>query len=270
MKAILFITKNYYLIKFGMIQAMNFHPMPRYLMRKNAIIKIIKKFSYNNKKLLEIGYGAGEIFSTYLQLGIKCYGYDFSEEAYKYTSKNFDSTVALYKKEDDIQKFDFDFVVACEVLEHIENEEQALLNWKSYLKKNGVLIISVPAHQNRWDDNDISSGHFRRYEKNKLKELLNKWGYQVEMFYTYDFPSCFVLDPIRSNRAKKMHLSNKSTCINKEEFTKISGIARDENKIFKFFSNKYFWHPLIKFQELFYKSNLGSAYIVACTQKMND
>ena len=250
---------------------MDFHPMPRYLMRKHAIKKILKKYLCKNKDLLEIGYGAGEIFSTYLQWGINCYGYDFSEEAYNYVmanTKNNADNITLYKMEDEIQNRKYDFIIACEVLEHIENDEEALLNWKSDLNRDGMLLISVPAHQGSWDYDDIVSGHFRRYEKSELTELLERSGFRIEFFWTYNFPACIILDPIRINHAKKTYSLNKS--VEKEEYTKISGINRSKNRLFRLLSNKYFLYPLMKFQELFYKSDLGTAYIVACMLKTED
>ena len=246
---------------------MDFHPMPRYLMRKHAIRKILKKLPCKNKDLLEIGYGAGEIFSTYLQSGINCYGYDFSADAYHYAManiKNNAGSITLYKKEQEINERKYDFVVACEVLEHMEDDAQALLDWKSHLKDEGMFLLSVPAHQNRWDYADISAGHFRRYEKDKLTELLYKSGLQVKVFYTYDFPSCYILDPIRAKRTEKIYSLASNTRTAKEDFTKVSGIKRDQNKFFRLLSNKYLLYPIIKFQELFYKCNLGSAYIILC------
>lgn len=124
---------------------MSFYLAPRYLMRRHILEKLLKKLDCKGKKLLEIGYGAGEIFNLYNSLGIKCYGYDFSEEAYQFSLKsNYNIPVTYYLREEDIEKNKFDIIVACEVLEHIKNDKETLLKWKSYLKKRkkggGVLL----------------------------------------------------------------------------------------------------------------------------------
>ena len=80
-------------------------------------------------------------------------------------------------------------------------------------------------------------------------------------FYSYDFPSCYLLDPIRALRRKK---DISTIDLYKEECTKRSGIYRDNNQIFRFLSNERFLYPLMKFQELFYKYDWGSAFILAC------
>ncbi|WP_172637632.1 class I SAM-dependent methyltransferase [Desulfitobacterium sp. PCE1] len=249
---------------------MDFHPMPRYLMRKNAIKKILETYDCIDKELLEIGYGSGDMFSVYLDFGFKCYGYDFSEEAYQYVTRNLKETtgrIVLLKHEEEITQKTYDFVVACEVLEHIENDVQKLLDWKAYLKDNGKLLFSVPAHQRRWDYNDVSSGHYRRYEKNELIDVLDKIGFNVCDFYAYDFPSCLILDPIRARSAKKNHQLAGLNGMTKEELTKVSGLRRDQNKLFRRLSNQQLLYLVIKFQELFYKSDFGSAYVVLCEKR---
>lgn len=49
--------------------------------------------------------------------------------------------------------------------------------------------------------------------------------------------------------------------------TQKSGLERDNNKIYRFLSNESFLFPLMKFQELFYNTDLGSAYILVSKLK---
>lgn len=174
---------------------MSFHPMPRYLMRKHILKKILKEINCEKKELLEIGYGAGEVFNMYQNLGIKIHGYDFSKDAYNYVlQNNKNNSMKLYKQENDIELGKFDILVACEVLEHIKDDKAAVLNWKKYLKKeNSYLIISVPAHKNRWDDSDILVGHIRRYESTELKQLLSSCGFDVKKFTLMIFHQTYYL-----------------------------------------------------------------------------
>src|SRR5580658_844251 len=44
----------------------------------------------------------------------------------------------------------FDLVCAFEVLEHIEDDAQALAEWAGLLRPGGWLLLSVPAHQRRF------------------------------------------------------------------------------------------------------------------------
>lgn len=238
--------------------------MPRYLMRKNALYKLLVKESCGGKSLLEIGYGAGEIFHLYSKMNLHVDAYDFSTEAYKYASKHYKGgNVCLLKNKTDIKDRKYDYVVACEVLEHIEDDMQTLREWISYLKYDGKLIISVPAHWKRWGSSDEYVGHYRRYEKKELKEKIKNIGFKIEKIYTYDFPFCFLLDGIRNSSRKKQINKNKS----KEEASKISGIERDYNAIVLNLSNPVLWKPFIIFEELFYKLDWGSSYILIASKK---
>lgn len=51
--------------------------------------------------------------------------------------------------------------------------------------------------------------------------------------------------------------------------TKKSGIDRDENKIYRFLSNEKFLYPIMKFQELFFNTDFGSAYLLVARKGKN-
>lgn len=154
-------------------------------------------------------------------------------------------------------------MVACEVLEHIEDDMMALKEWKSYLKRDGKLIISVPAHWKRWGSSDEYVGHYRRYEKNEIKEKIKNVGMKIEKIYTYDFPACLLLDGMRNHSLK----SNEKQV--KEEASKSSGVERDFNSVVLKLSSPIIWKPVMKFGELFYKSDFGSGYVLIASKMDN-
>lgn len=250
-------------------EELRFVPMPRYIMRKNALSMLLRRDNCAGKKLLEIGYGAGEIFNLYEKLGVSADGYDYSETAYEYAREHYKSAHVIREKEQ-IEKGRYDYVVACEVLEHAEDDVGQLKEWCEYIKKNesggGKMIISVPAHQSRWDDNDTYAGHFRRYEREELREKLDAAGLQLKKIYTYDFPSCLVLDNLRGiSRKKKIERDNLS--LDKEQRTKYSGVQRDYNPLVLALSHPAIQVPISKFEQLFYKTDWGSAYILIADKK---
>lgn len=86
----------------------------------------------------------------------------------------------------------FDIVTFFDVLEHIEDDSQALKIVKEQLlKKGGKCIITVPAYMWLWSKHDELNMHFRRYNRTNLKELLEKSGFKnvkVSYFMTILFP----------------------------------------------------------------------------------
>lgn len=79
----------------------------------------------------------------------------------------------------------FDLVVACEVLEHLDNDVEALTSWRSCLKPGGALVLSVPAHRRRFGAADALVGHVRRYDAVDLRQALEQAGFEVLRFESY-------------------------------------------------------------------------------------
>lgn len=76
----------------------------------------------------------------------------------------------------------FDLVVALDVLEHIERDEEALKALVSRAKPGGYLIVTVPAHPILWGTHDRRLHHMRRYRRRELKRLCAATGCRLEFF----------------------------------------------------------------------------------------
>lgn len=70
----------------------------------------------------------------------------------------------------------FDLVCAFGMLEHMENDHAALLTWRNRAREGGWILLSLPAHQHRFDPHDRLVGHFRRYDRGGMNELLAASG----------------------------------------------------------------------------------------------
>lgn len=74
----------------------------------------------------------------------------------------------------------FDTVVCLNVLEHIKDDSFALAQMKATLKDGGHLALLVPAHRVLHGAFDEAVGHYRRYSRRGLRELLERAGFTVE------------------------------------------------------------------------------------------
>lgn len=97
----------------------------------------------------------------------------------------------------------FDLVCAFEVLEHIDDDAQALRGWRSRLRSGGHLLISVPAHARRFGLADRRVGHFRRYDRAPLEALLRSTGFGDVRVACYGFPLGYALEIARNAAARK-------------------------------------------------------------------
>lgn len=102
-----------------------------------------------------------------------------------------------------------------DVLEHIEDDRGFVEQLHSILKQNGLLYMTVPAHQWLWSPSDERSGHHRRYTKQTLTDVLA--GCFEQRYFTYFFksliPPQFLLRalPYRLGLARKQKVLETST-----------------------------------------------------------
>lgn len=73
-----------------------------------------------------------------------------------------------------------DTVVLSNVLEHIEDDAQAIRNFRQVLPVGGTLLILVPALPALFGAMDEAVGHFRRYTKRSLAEVITRNGFSLE------------------------------------------------------------------------------------------
>lgn len=67
---------------------------------------------------------------------------------------------------------EFDSILYVDVLEHIESDREELELAASLLKPGGYLVVVVPAHQFLYSNFDLSIGHYRRYGRASLAQLI--------------------------------------------------------------------------------------------------
>ena len=78
----------------------------------------------------------------------------------------------------------FDTVVGINVLEHIEDDVEALVCMRKHLTSGGLVVIIVPALPDLFGSLDRAFGHYRRYHRRSLNERFQKAGLTVvKSFY---------------------------------------------------------------------------------------
>ena len=137
---------------------------------RKYVFLLIKKFIKGS--VLEVGAGIGSFTDNYKHKvnslvlseidtqNLEVIKKRFPEEKFSFTNK---FTKDLNQK--------FDSIMYLNVLEHIEKDNDEIIKAFEKLKKNGFLIILVPAHNKLYSKFDKAVGHFRRYEMNFFKNL---------------------------------------------------------------------------------------------------
>jgi len=152
--------------------------------------------------VLEIGAGIGnlsKIFVNNISINRKIFLADLEENYLSNLRKNFkkkENVSIEFLDLNDIsnflkKKYRIDSCVLINVLEHIENDTNALININKILTEKGNLIVLVPALQRLYNIIDIENGHYRRYSKKDLAEKAANAGFKIEKLYYFNFFGIF-------------------------------------------------------------------------------
>jgi len=74
------------------------------------------------------------------------------------------------------EKETFDSIIYIDVLEHIENDREEINAAAAHIGPGGHLIVLSPAHQFLFTPFDEAIGHFRRYSRESLNEVVSGSG----------------------------------------------------------------------------------------------
>jgi SAM-dependent methyltransferase len=97
----------------------------------------------------------------------------------------------VYADLGDITDETLEFVYSLNVLEHIEDDRASLAELLKKLRPGGRLFIYVPAIQALYSSMDRKIGHYRRYSKNRLRNIAKDAGFRIERIEYAD--SCGVI-----------------------------------------------------------------------------
>jgi SAM-dependent methyltransferase len=89
----------------------------------------------------------------------------------------------------------FDVVGAYDVLEHIEDDRGALLQFREACRPRGGILLTVPQHDWLWSPADTYAHHHRRYRREDLLSMLRKCGFEIlgsTSFHTLNLPLFFL------------------------------------------------------------------------------
>jgi SAM-dependent methyltransferase len=243
---------------------------PRFLFRKYEVMKLVRGGGH----FLEIGPGdlglAWELAPKFTRGTLMDFNTTDVQQIY-------DALPAALKRKlqliiadfSQYQGFEakFDCFVACEVLEHIEDDIAFLQKTNDLLVEGGQLILSVPARQKFWSVDDEIVGHYRRYEKKDLLAKLMQARYsQVRVIsYGYPFQNLIRLGRIalarlqyreKSNWQKKEQSQQSAFMLKRKSYINLLGLVL----------NKYTLYPFCLFASLFNNMDAGEGYVVSAVK----
>jgi len=206
---------------------------PRYVTRRNLVLHLLNRLPRGS--FIDIGCGRGELLPRLAELGFWGTGLDISPAVAPVAReivKPYSSRVRFVSDPAELDGQKYEYLIAMEILEHLEDDEAALRQWCQWLSDDGRVIITVPAHMRYWSASDEAVGHVRRYERAQLVELIEKSGLTVEVLWSSGFPLRLVMTPLarfrywRKRRASSPDVRDRTF---ESSFESTLGIKRGRN-----------------------------------------
>ncbi|MEO8855750.1 MAG: class I SAM-dependent methyltransferase [Burkholderiaceae bacterium] len=182
-------------------------------------------------RFVEVGPGSGEITNMLLKLGWRGTVYDLEARTIDALVDRFQEEVAQGRLMAVNTNFvnalptseKVDLVISCMVMEHMEDIHEVHFMEQSarWLNDSGQMIGLVPGSPRHWGIEDDIAGHFRRYTREGLTQLMRKSGWKLTHSGGLTFPLSNCLLPVSNllvRRAEKSKLF-----LSAENRTKLSG-----------------------------------------------
>lgn len=142
------------------------------------------------RRVLEVGAGIGNMSELFLEAGPELLVLSDTDPYYRgRLAKRFaghpEVVVEQLSMPDPaagarLARYRLDTVIATNVVEHIEDDLGTVASMRSMLVSGGRGIILVPALQSLYGELDRELGHFRRYNRATLSDVMRRAGFVVE------------------------------------------------------------------------------------------
>lgn len=162
---------------------------PKLVLRESCVHDMSREWTPSC--FVEMGAGTGGMTRLFLDRGFYGASHDLGKDSREMMRANlagYGDRIRVVERIEDIPQTTFDYLLAFEVLEHIEDDIGTLTAWSRCLKPGGRLLVSVPAHQRKFGKSDELVGHVRRYEKPQLRTLIEGAGFANVRIVNYGFP----------------------------------------------------------------------------------
>ena len=147
---------------------------------QSLVERICKTLNNPNPRILDVGCGTGANLKMLAGLG-RAEGVDISPQAVDFCrERGLDSVKLGAIEELPYENDSFDVVTALDVVEHLDDDVAGLREMRRVLRRDGRLLLFVPAFMVLWGVQDDVSNHRRRYTLPSLLKAVEAAGFSVE------------------------------------------------------------------------------------------
>jgi SAM-dependent methyltransferase len=150
--------------------------------RASLMLALLRKMNVRPPaRVLDAGCGWGVNLDVLEKRGYRVTGLDISPQ----TLKRLDRPDRLLIEADLTQEVPaheerYDAVIALDVIEHLNDDRQAVTRLGELTRRGGIVIVSVPALPELYSEFDSIQGHRRRYIPSTLRHAFEGSGLTIE------------------------------------------------------------------------------------------
>ena len=161
--------KSEYIKEYGRLEVSHWW----FAVRKKIILQSISHYvsPRHNLTILNIGAAAGAS-SKWLEVFGKVRSVENETLFVEHLLNNNIDVINASAEKLPFEDNSFDMVCAFDVIEHIEEDKNALEEMKRVCRPGGKVCITVPAYQYLWGSHDVVNGHKRRYSFSSFKQKI--------------------------------------------------------------------------------------------------
>ena len=147
---------------------------------QSLVEKILTTLNRPNPRILDVGCGTGANLKMLAAYG-RAEGVDISQQAVDFCRERGLDSVKLGPIEHlPYESGSFELVTALDVIEHLDDDVSGLQEIRRVLRREGRLLLFVPAFMFLWGVQDDVSNHRRRYTLPRLLTAVKAAGFSVE------------------------------------------------------------------------------------------
>ena len=161
-----------------------------FVVRRELFLREIVRLGIaKNAAILDVGTSTGTNLRMLTDAGFtNVTGSDLSDESVRWCAEK--GLPPVVKGDACALPFEagrFDLVLATDIIEHVDDDRAAVVEFLRVLRPDGHVLITVPTFKSLWGLQDLLAHHKRRYRMTQLLEVIRSSGLEPQRHYYFNF-----------------------------------------------------------------------------------